>query len=304
MALVAAACSSSATGSGDSGVSPDASADTAAQSTSTGDGSTDGSTDSPGSAAGFEITALPDSLAPLSTGFSKHVDVWGVHIVATDATDNASILHAANVMAQYLDNNADGEPDNPAVLSSMIDNRATLLMGANPEEIESLDQQAVFDFVGEGGQDLYASETNPPNGFDAALEEIHHLILNTGWSKVFPDQLAQEKGSTLAAAMDVARGGEFDSVPNVYPDGAWFTYDDETCDYTCMLSEYAYWAHTSLLGSQEGRADEIGREWRLETADKVRSGDPAVTAIFQDPALGLPTVAPDGAYTPNPVAGS
>ena len=245
----------------------------------------------------LSVGPLPEELAPLADGFSKYVDVWGVNIVATANTDDAKVLHAANVMAQYLDNDADGAPDDPAVVAAMVTNRATLLMGQTPDEFESLDVDSVFNFVGQGGQDLYGQETKPDRGFDASLEEVHHLILNTGWSQLHPELLAQTKGSALAEAMDIARGGQFDSIPNPYPDGAWYTYDDQTCDYTCMLTEYAYWAHTSLLGAQEGRADEIGQEWRLETADEVRSNDPAVAAIFEDPTLGLPTVIPDGNYT-------
>ena len=248
------------------------------------------------SALNLTVGSLPADLAPLAGTFTKHIDVWGVHIVATADTGDDKVEHAANVMAQYLDNDADGTPDNQAVVDAMVANRATLLMAATPDGFENADVDAVFDFVGAGGQDLYGSETAPTNGFDASLEEVHHLILNTGWSQIYPDQLAQAQGSGIANAMDVARGGQFDRIPDTYPEGAWFTYDDQTCDYTCMITEYTYWAHTSLLGGQEGRAGEIGHEWRLETADKMRSTDVDATMLLEDPALGLPTVLPDGNY--------
>jgi len=245
----------------------------------------------------LSVGSLPAELAPIAGVFSKHVSVWGVNIVATSATKNAKILHAANVTAQYLDNDADGVPDNQAVVDAMVANGAMLLMAPTVNELENVPGAGdVFDFVGTGGQDLYGSETAPAGDFDAALEEIHHLILNTGWAWVFPDQLAQAKGSAVAVAMDTARGGHFDTIPNPYPEGAWYTYDDETCDYRCMITEYTYWAHTSLLGAQQDRRSDIAQEWRLETAAKIRSGDPAVVAILEDSALGLPTVLPDGNY--------
>lgn len=247
----------------------------------------------------LEVGALPDTLAPLAGSFTQHIDVWGISIVATGSTERAKVIHAANVLAQYLDNDGDGAPDDAAVIEAMVTNRATLLMGQTPDDFESLDQDAVFGFVGAGGQDLYASETKPDGGFDASLEEVHHLILNTGWARVFPDELAQIKGSAIADAMDIARGGQFDTIPSPYPDGAWYTYDDETCDYTCMITEYTYWAHTSLLGAQSNRASAIGQEWRLETAAKVQATDRAATAILQNPTLGLPTVLPDGNYQPD-----
>lgn len=245
----------------------------------------------------LSVGELPSALAPLAGVFSQHIDVWGVHVVGTAATDPADLRHAANVMAQYLDNDADGQPDVPAVVETMVANNATLLMAATPDEFESLDGaelDQVFDFVGRGGQDLYGSETNPANGFDASLEEVHHLILNTGWSVIYPDALTVGVDSELAAAMDIARGGRFDAIPASYPNDAWFTYDDQTCDYTCMLTEYFYWAHTSILGGQTDRADEIGHEWKLETPQKVRDVDVAVTALIE--ALPLPTQLPDGVY--------
>jgi len=36
--------------------------------------------------------------------------------------------------------------------------------------------------------------------------------------------------SLIMLALDVARGGRFDTVPDAYPDGAWYTYLAEGCD--------------------------------------------------------------------------
>ena len=33
-----------------------------------------------------------------------------------------------------------------------------------------------------------------------------------------------------------------------YPVGAWYTYDDETCEYECMAIEYIYWGVATYLG--------------------------------------------------------
>ena len=242
------------------------------------------------------VGPVPDRLAPLATVFAKHVDVWGVNIVATAATDDAKVIHAANVMAQYLDNDADGRPESLAVVEAMVDVRATMVMFATELEAASVDPTEVIGFLGDSAQALFATETSPENGFDASLEEIHHLVLNTGWAQVHPDLLGQGRGSEIAAAMDLARGGRYDEVPDEYPSGAWFTYDDRTCDYNCMVTEYTYWAHTGLLGAQIGRGPEIGHEWRLETPEKVRNGDTEATRILQLAQLRLPMVLPDGDY--------
>ena len=245
----------------------------------------------------FEILSLPPELHEVPPAFTKYVQVWGIHIIGTSSTPDQKILHAANVMAQYLDNDENGVPDNKRVIDALVSNNSILVMAKSEKEFENLvDKLDLSAFDSFSAQDLYGTETARSNGFDSSLEEIHHLILNYGWAEVFPQKLGQKKGSDIAKAMDIARGGIFDNTPVQYPEGAWFTYDDWTCDYRCMLTEYTYWVHTSLLGGQMGRQDEIGEEWKLETPKKVRKNDQNAVIILEDPNLELPSILPTGNY--------
>ncbi len=65
-----------------------------------------------------------------------------------------------------------------------------------------------------------------------------------------------------------------------------------------MISEYIYWALTSILGAQEvpGRLESIQQEWTLNTKEKVRTGDPTVYALLTNPKYKFPTVLPDSEY--------
>ena len=87
-------------------------------------------------------------------------------------------------------------------------------------------------------------------------------------------------------------------VPERYPAEAWYTYYDETCKYDCQVTEYIYWALTSILGAQDfpGRLERIQDEWRYNTAEKVKAGDPKIYALLTDPQYKFPTVLPDGIY--------
>jgi len=49
-------------------------------------------------------------------------------------------------------------------------------------------------------------------------------------------------------------------------------------------------------GTRSGCLEQIGREWRLNTKEKVRERDPDVYAILTNPEYRLPTVLPDGKY--------
>ena len=252
------------------------------------------------------IGAVPaGSLAPLKKFFSKYISVFGVHIVATAKVPDKKVLHAAHVLAQYLDNNEDGVVDNPLVVKTMTQQAggSVLVMFANSAELEN---SGVFDSdIGEkfAVQDLQGEETHPGGssgmgGFDATLEEVLHLVTAKGHSIAYPKVFGEKVGSQIGDAMDKARGGQFQSVPSSYPSAAWYHYDDQTCDYRCQVTEYFYWALTSLLGAQSypGRCAEIAHEWEPCTKDKLHKTDPAIYKLLTDPTYKLPTQTPDGSY--------
>lgn len=233
-----------------------------------------------------------------AAGFPQQVTVFGVRILASAGTDNRKVLHAAAVMAEYLDNNEDGIADNPAVIDALVGNNAYLVMFRDEAEESSFSGE----FPSGMGQNLFGEETIP-NGaargrFDASLEEVLHLITHVGYANAYPAVFGETGDSELTRAMDVARGGHFDSVPSSYPADAWYTYDDPTCDYACMATEYIYWALTSMLGAQEfpGRFEDIKHEWRLNTHGKVQATDPTVFALLTTPQYAFATVLPDGQY--------
>ena len=229
--------------------------------------------------------------------FGKYVDVFGVPIYATSQVTDGKVLHAANVLAQYLDNDADGTPDNPLVVEKLKKTNSAIPLFANEWEDETSKIWDDFSYVElYCWTALYADETNPRYGFDAALEEILHMITQCGYANAYPQVFGENPSSQIAEIMDNARGGFFDVVPNSYPRDAWYTYDDYTCDYSCMITEYFYWTMTSILGAQEDRGGEISREWELHTKELVMEKDPDIYALLTDPQYKLPTVLPDGNY--------
>ena len=230
--------------------------------------------------------------------FCKTTEVFGVKIYATENVANDKIFHAASVLAQYLDNDEDGVVDNELVLNELVEKKVWVLMVENKSE---LDAAIRIPPMGKPFQDLHDEEVTLINGsprFDASLEEVLHLITQHGYAEVYPNIFGENKDSEIAKAMDMARGGYFKNVPNSYPSNAWYTYDDKTCDYSCQITEYTYWALTSILGGQNypGRLDEIKQEWRLNTKEKVKNSDPIVFSLMTDPRFNLPTNIPDGKY--------
>ena len=252
----------------------------------------------------FTIVNNDDSPERPFNIFCKKVDVFGVCIYATENVSDADLLHTSNIMAQYLDNNEDSIVDNPLVLEKMLENQSVMVLFGSEKSSKKrvflrsankLEGAYVF-------QDLYGDEIHPSwslnSPFDATLEEVLHLITHSGFSKVYPSVFGEQKGSEVANAMDKARGGQFDDVPSNYPSDTWYTYDDKTCEYNCQVTEYFYWALTSLLGAQDypGRYDEIGQEWKANTPSLLESKDSDVYSILTDTIYKLPSVLPDGTY--------
>ena len=270
------------------------------------------------------IGSLPDEWAWLSSGLDKYADVFGVHFFATEGTPDAQLLHSVNVLAEYLDNNADGVVDNPRVLEYLVSSNASMIMGKDEDGLmDALD--ALPDRFHDAADDgeliyvtLFAEEVPPNNGPDASLEEILHLITQVGYARAYPGIFGERPGSDIANYMDVARGGHFaerdpsdcEDDPNEewatgqcavppngeYPDGAWYTYTDTTCSYDCMVTEYTYWALTSMLGAQSSRCNDIADEWALCTEEDVESRDRAVYDLLGDPEFALSTTIPVGDY--------
>lgn len=226
--------------------------------------------------------------------FTKQVEVLGIYVYATNTTSDDKLLHAANILAEYIDNDEDGKPDNPKIMKALLDGKGAIVMRKTGGERTTGPRPR--------GQGLYDEETIPnaraQGRFDGSWEEILHMVSDVGWAGAYPEVFRREPGTEISNALDKARGGRFLETPEQYPEDAWFTYDDKTCDYDCSNSEYIYWALTSILGAQDypGRLDQIGREWRLNTREKVKERDPAVYAILTNPEYRLPTVLPDGKY--------
>jgi hypothetical protein len=244
----------------------------------------------------FSVGPLPGDAPPgFSQLFTKHVDVLGLHVYASSQTPNAKVIHAANILAQWIDNNEDGQLDDPAVHQTMTALHASMLMWSTENEFENSGaEDTIPDWVWDSTvlQPLFGAETNPgyPGNqeFDWALEECLHLVTWGGFSRTYPSVFGEYPGSQIGIAM----------IANIA--GGWYHYDDPTCDFACKVTEYHYWALTSMLGAQNysWRIGEIIDEWELYSPQLVQQHDAAVHALLSDGQWHQATVLPDGSYEP------
>jgi hypothetical protein len=257
----------------------------------------------------FNIEPNPNPNDLALTPFTKYVDVLGCFSIYAESTiSNAKVKHAAAVAAELLDNNEDGIVDDPLIEAQLINKNA--LMPLFFQDGNSAMDIFEYNYNGDGvSAVLYNNEIDPAQtghwGDDATVEEIMHTINHVGHTNVYPAAFSMQANSSLmSTAMDVARGGQFMTIPNPYPASAWYHYDDNTCDYECMAIEYIYWVQVSNMGILDDlqTASGIANEWEPYNATLLQSMDTLMYALITDAQYKLPQIAPDGNYCPNPSA--
>jgi len=258
-----------------------------------------------GSALVFPLKTSPVSDYP------KYTEVFGVAVFGHSSISDSKFQHVASVLAEWLDNDEDGCADIPLVVSKLTTTSPKPFTWAERDEGQGEMTSAQTDaFISAGFQPAsvtYNNELLPScagvaatdNCADATLEEVLHMVTAQGYMPAFPSTFSTEvnSNSLLTAAMDVARGGKFTSIPASYPASAWYTYNDATCDYGCMATEYVYWGISAYVGSIAGRKSSIANEWKFATKAELLAGDAKLSAILQDTSsYQAPSVAPDGKY--------
>ena len=220
---------------------------------------------------------LPPAHANLAPWFSQFREVFGVPIFATNQVTGDDVDSVRDVLQAYLDNNRDGQPDNRKVARELVRSNAGMVMFSNEGEAdkstfwESREGQKYELFLVNG------DETNVAGRFDASLEEVLHMITDSGYSPAYPSAFGAKRKSKLGRLTSAAvKRGDF-------------VYDDPSCDFSsCMTQEYFYWSVTSLNGLQEDRCEEISDEWRNCTPELMRLNDPKMVALITKKRYRIP----------------
>tara|TARA_B100001250_G_scaffold289658_1_gene251441 strand:+ start:147 stop:1301 length:1155 start_codon:yes stop_codon:yes gene_type:complete len=255
----------------------------------------------------FDIESNPNPNDAALGIFDKYVNVLDcIHIYAVESISDEKVLHAASIAAELLDNDEDGDIDDPNI-ESALSSVLTVMPIFNSEFSNAIDD--FFDsYEGCAGAILFRDEIDPSQpghwGDDASVEEILHTINACGHVEQYPELYSLEPNSSyLTDAMDIARGGQWLSIPSSYPDEAWYHYDDWTCDYECMAMEYLYWCIVTDMGilADIETCEGIANEWEPCTPDLFESTDTLMFELVNNIENKLPQYAPDGNYCPDNV---
>ena len=86
-----------------------------------------------------------------------------------------------------------------------------------------------------------------------------------------------------------------------YPHHSWYGYDDKTCHYDCMATEYLYWGIISNMGILAQECEFIKDEWRACLVDDFRRRDHRLYELLSNFVVSgkdikFPQWAPNGNY--------
>jgi len=252
----------------------------------------------------FTIEENPQPNDPALGLLDKYVNVLDcIHVYGASSVSDEKILHVASIAAELLDNDEDGVVDDQNIFNELNTNYT--VMPVFHSENSNLIDQFFDNFNYCAGAILFRQEIDPSQpgqwGDDATVEEVLHTINTCGHVEVYPQLYGLEPSSSyLTQAMDVARGGQFITMPSSYPDEAWYHYDDWTCDYECMAMEYLYWCIVTNMGLLSGDqiCQGIANEWELCTPQLFEETDILMHDLVTDIQNLLPQNAPDGNYCP------
>lgn len=138
---------------------------------------------------------------------NKKITVFGIKVFALEGVSDRDLKLVANVLAQWIDNDENGTPDNPEVLAEIVRQKSRMILGVTFDQIgpwHEKSQKILKDAhaptygldvttinhnwyglpLSEYSQSHYHTEGLLPP--DAATEETFHLITDIGYANVYP----------------------------------------------------------------------------------------------------------------------
>lgn len=222
----------------------------------------------------------------------KYINVFDcIDIIAMDEILDLTILHVANIVAEWLDNDKNGIIDDNKVYYKLkgkkFNDKATIIIFTKETDLQFIRNIRETYFI--KSHNLFTKKIRPEgfsgNKTDSTIEETLHLITKYGWSEAYPS-IFGATNSSIKKAMDKARGGIFTVIPKKYPKTAWYTYYDLSCNYDCQINEYLFWATITYLGgfnsiNWPGREVSYKEKWKPTTKAELLTYDPDIYNLLE-----------------------
>ena len=255
----------------------------------------------------------------------QKIAIFRINVYKYQDAESWALVHAATILAEYLDSDEDGMVDDPAVVDALMssDRKDGVAVLNKRGDIGSGDYKDSFWGITRVGEQ--ACLDGEGHFCQQTIEEFHHALYH-GLEIAYPSAFGSVPGTELMLAVEQAYGDCehcLDCAPDCEhydcqgPDDCTFIPGScggashyATPSYSpggCLAAENFYLAWTSLYGLQVDYCDNLVSEWEPCTPEAMMS-DPRMELLYtlvsgqSDSAeqLGyvLPSAAPDGSYGP------
>lgn len=225
-------------------------------------------------------------------GFTRCAMPFGVLIGADRAISKPYVKMVATILAELLDLDRDGNPDDPDVLAKLQRwDTAWLAMPSNPGEWEDaqlpiLERHLGYDIIVPTwwmGSDSGQPDTQAKQ---VMVEEVTHFITQFGWSPVYPEQLGVE-GWTSIIALETQRAqcDWWQHPENDCPDSP-AEYPGDCSDPNCDVVEFYQQVLVLRAGMEPGWFGIGFPRTRDELESKLSD---ELKAMMDDPAFHQPS---------------
>ena len=257
-------------------------------------------------AGAFTIIETDETAIDIFTNFESlksffpYAIIWNsIPIFGTANVSRNALLHTANILAGYFDNDYDGVIDNSTLYAEFSDGLKGIAVYANTADETNITAQ-----LGSWKlrtTSLYENEMNNFQGDsvngnrDVTLERLlRYFIIEKGYTQAYAD-LSVSRPTDITAAMDLARGGyQAGGLPNYsYPPFAWYT-DPTGLQYDQLVYEYLYLSISSYAGSQAWRSSDnnLLLKWSTYTRALLESTDTTIIPIIESTTYNFPVTQP------------
>jgi len=230
--------------------------------------------------------------ALVEVGFTRCAMPFGVLIGADRAISKPYVKMVATILAELLDLDRDGTPDDPDVLAKLQQwDTAWLAMPSDPDDWErdqlpTLERHLGYDIIvptwwmggGSGQPDTHAKRV--------MVEEVTHFITQFGWSPVYPDQLGVEDWTSIIARETAAAQCDWWQHPENDCPGSPADSPGDCSDPNCDVVEF-YQQVVTLRAGMEPAWWGIGFP---RTRDELEAKlSDTLKAMMDDPAFHQPS---------------
>jgi hypothetical protein len=230
--------------------------------------------------------------AMMEVGFTRCAMPFGVLIGADEDISKPYVKMVATLLAELLDLDRDGAPDDPEVLAKLQRwDTAWLSMPSDPDDWESdqlptLERHLGYDIIvptwwmgGASGQpDSHAKRV--------MVEEVTHFITQFGWSPVYPDQLGVEGWTSIIARETATAQCDWWQHPENDCPGSPADSPGDCSDPNCDVVEFYQQVVTLRAGMEPGW-------WGIgfpRTRDELEAKlSDTLKAMMDDPAFHQPS---------------